>query len=238
MTLVFLTGAGISTESGIPDYRGPDGEWTRNPEAERLVTLDYYVADPEIRRRSWLFRRDSAAWTAEPNAAHRAIAACTGAWVITQNIDRLHHRAGSDPHRVIELHGSMFGVVCLACGDRTTTRAALDRVAAGEADPPCRVCGGLLKTETVMFGEQLDQGVLDRAVMLSTVADTFVVVGTSLQVHPAASLAGIAARHGARVLIVNAEPTPYDDRADEVIRGRISEAVPELCRREGWVAQG
>nr|BFE84536.1 hypothetical protein GCM10020093_071370 [Planobispora longispora] len=129
-------GAGISTESGIPDYRGPNGLWRTDPDYEKLVTYDYYMADPEIRRRSWLFRRDSPAWQAEPNAAHRALAALPGAWIVTQNVDGLHQRAGSPPERVLELHGNMFGAMCTACGARSTTREAIDRVLAGRATPP------------------------------------------------------------------------------------------------------
>lgn len=225
-----LTGAGISTASGIPDFRGPDGLWRRDPDHELLVTYDYYVSDPAIRRRSWQFRAASPAWTAEPNAAHRALAELPEAWIITQNIDRLHQRAGSPAARVLELHGNMFDAVCVDCGARSTTRAALDRVERGDPDPDCAECGGILKTATVMFGQALDGAVLDRAFSVAAQADVFVAIGTSLVVHPAASLVDVAAASGARVVIVNAEPTPYDRVAAELIREPIVEAVPRLVR--------
>ncbi|WP_068928039.1 SIR2 family NAD-dependent protein deacylase [Planobispora rosea] len=229
MIVTALTGAGISTESGIPDYRGPDGLWRRDPDYEKLVTYDHYMADPEIRRRSWLFRRDSPAWRAEPNAAHRALAALPDAWIVTQNVDGLHQRAGSPPERVLELHGNMFGAVCTACGARSTTREAIDRVLAGENDPACHECGGILKTTTVMFGQALEPAVLMRAIEAAEECELFLAIGTSLQVQPAASLARVAVEAGARLVIVNGEPTPYDHMADEVINEPIGAAVPRLC---------
>ncbi|ANW17395.1 SIR2 family NAD-dependent protein deacylase [Streptomyces clavuligerus] len=234
MSLVaILTGAGVSTDSGIPDYRGPNGLWRRDPEAEKLVTYDCYLSDPEIRRRSWLMRSTSPAWGAEPNAAHRAIAALErrpgfAVRVITQNVDGLHQRAGIAERKVLELHGTMRSVVCTGCGARSSMAEALARVAAGEDDPPCRVCGSVLKSATVMFGQPLDPEVLARAVAIARAADVFMAVGTSLQVQPAASLVGIAAEHGARLSIVNAEPTPYDGIADEIVRDPIGTALPRL----------
>jgi NAD-dependent deacetylase len=229
MTLTVLTGAGISTESGIPDYRGPNGVWRKDPDHEKLVTYDHYMADPEIRRRSWLMRRDNPAWRAEPNAAHRALAGLPDTWIITQNVDGLHQRAGSPPERVLELHGNMFGALCTACGATSTTREAVERILAGESDPACRDCGGILKTATVMFGQALDTATLTRAIEAAEKCEVFVAVGTSLQVQPAASLVGIAVEAGARLVIVNAEPTPYDHLADEVISDPIGVAVPRLC---------
>ena len=229
--LVALTGAGISTASGIPDFRGPQGLWRRYPDYERLVSYDHYVADPAVRRRSWLLRADSPAWGAAPNAAHLALSGTPGALIITQNIDGLHQRAGSPPDRVLELHGNMFSAVCLSCEARTSTREAVERVRAGQDDPRCLACGGILKPTTVMFGELLDPAVLDRAFDAASAASDFVAVGTSLQVQPAASLVDVAARSGARVVIVNGEPTPYDSLAAEVIRGPIDQAVPRLLER-------
>jgi NAD-dependent deacetylase len=228
MRIVALTGAGISTASGIPDYRGPQGLWQQDPDYETLVTYDYYVADPDIRRRSWLFRRDSPAWNAEPNAAHRALAERPDTLVITQNVDGLHQRAGLPDDRVLELHGNMYRAMCLGCGAPSTTREAIDRVLAGDDDPRCRLCGGILKTGTVMFGEALDATVLSRAVSEAQQADVFLAVGTSLRVQPAASLVDLAAQSDARVIIVNAEPTPYDRLAERVVREPIEEAVPRL----------
>ena len=233
--VAFLTGAGISTDSGIPDYRGPNGLWRRDPDAEKLVTYDYYMADPEIRRRSWRLRRDTAALAAAPNAAHRAIAdlARSGradVWVITQNTDGLHQQAGTPADRVLELHGSARAVVCTGCGDRTPMRDALDRISGEppEPDPSCRRCGGILKAATVMFGESLDARVLTAAVAVVRESDVLVAVGSTLRVYPAAGLVDVAVSGGARLVIVNAEPTPYDPMAAEVIRAPIGTALPAL----------
>ncbi|MFD6391150.1 NAD-dependent deacetylase [Nocardia sp. NPDC060259] len=230
--VAILSGAGVSTDSGIPDYRGPNGLWQRDPDAEKLVTYDYYMRDPDIRRRSWLMRGEHPAWRARPNAAHLAVTALADAGVavrvITQNVDGLHQLAGLPDRKVLELHGNARAVVCTACEDRTTTEAALERIAAGEDDPACLRCGGILKTATVMFGQALDPEVLGQAMTIAQACTVFIAVGTSLQVQPAASLAGIAAEHRARLIIVNAEPTPYDALADEVIREPIGTALPAL----------
>ncbi|MFR9675538.1 SIR2 family NAD-dependent protein deacylase [Streptomyces sp. TR06-5] len=230
--VAILSGAGISTDSGIPDYRGPQGLWKKDPEAEKLVTFDSYMADPEIRRRSWRMRRDSPLWNAEPNDAHRAVAhleqSGTPVRVLTQNVDGLHQLAGVPDRKVLELHGTSRRVTCTRCGAASTMAEALARVEAGEEDPECRGCGGILKSATVMFGQSLDPEVLGQAVAVSKACDVFVAVGTSLQVQPAASLAGLAAEHGARLVIVNAEPTPYDGLAEEVVREPIGVALPGL----------
>ncbi|MYR60569.1 NAD-dependent deacetylase, partial [Streptomyces sp. SID625] len=230
--VALLSGAGISTDSGIPDYRGPNGVWRKDPEAEKLVTYTYYMGDPEIRRRSWQLRRKNRALTAEPNAAHRAVAELERAGVpvrvITQNVDGLHQLAGMPARKVLELHGSVRSVVCTRCHARGSMADALARVEAGEDDPPCRECGGILKSATVMFGERLDPVVLGEAVAITKACQVFIAVGTSLQVQPAAGLAALAAEHGARLVIVNAEPTPYDGIADEVVREPIGTALPAL----------
>ncbi|MFE2039727.1 NAD-dependent deacetylase [Streptomyces sp. NPDC059477] len=230
--VALLSGAGISTDSGIPDYRGPNGLWRKDPEAEKLVTYEYYMGDPEIRRRSWQLRRSNGALRAEPNAAHRAVAGLERSGVpvrvITQNVDGLHQLAGMPARKVLELHGSARSVVCTRCGARGPMGDALARVEAGEEDPPCRECGGILKSATVMFGERLDPVVLGEAMGISKACQVFFAVGSSLQVQPAAGLAGVAADHGARLVVVNAEPTPYDDLADEVVREPIGTALPRL----------
>lgn len=232
-----LSGAGISTDSGIPDYRGPNGLWRRDPEAEKLVTYEYYMSDPEIRRRSWQMRRRNRTLKAEPNAAHRAVAELersgTPVRVITQNVDGLHQLAGMPARKVLELHGTARSVVCTNCHARGPMEDAIARVEAGEDDPLCLECGGILKSATVMFGERLDPVVLGDAVAITKACQIFIAVGTSLQVQPAAALAGVAADNGARLIIVNAEPTPYDDRADEVIREPIGTALPKLLRGLG-----
>ncbi|QNS03302.1 SIR2 family NAD-dependent protein deacylase [Streptomyces xanthii] len=232
--VALLTGAGISTDSGIPDYRGPKGLWREDPDAEKLVTYEYYMNDPEIRRRSWLMRLRTGALNPEPNAAHHAIVdlAASGVpvRVVTQNVDGLHQRAGLPERKVIELHGSTRRVVCTACGERGPMEAALARVEAGEDDPGCPACGGILKPATVMFGERLDPMVIGEAAAITKACQVFLAVGSSLQVHPAAGLAGLAAEQGARLVVVNAEPTPYDDVADTVVREPIGTALPRLLR--------
>ncbi|GAA0530258.1 NAD-dependent protein deacetylase 2 [Saccharopolyspora subtropica] len=227
-----LTGAGVSTASGIPDFRGPNGVWTRNPAAQRLSDIDSYVFDPQVRELAWRSRAEHPAWHAEPNAAHRAFvdldrAGRLGA-LLTQNIDELHQRAGLDRDRVLELHGTMFKVVCLSCGAVTSMRSALRRVADGEPDPSCLECGGILKSATISFGQALDAEVLRRAQRAALDCDLFLAAGTSLTVHPAAGLAELAVRAGAELVICNAEPTPYDEVAAAVLRGPLVEVLPEL----------
>lgn len=227
--ITFLTGAGISTDSGIPDYRGPQGVWTKNPEAEKLSTLSHYLADHEVRKRSWAARSTSPVWAAQPNAAHRALARLERAVVVTQNVDGLHQMAGSAPESVIEIHGSMRSTTCWSCRDRRPMDEALGRVAAGEDDPNCLQCGGILKSSTISFGQQLDPDVLERAQQAADQADIFVALGTSLTVQPAASLAPRARRKGAMLVVANAEETPYDAIADAVLRQPLGELVPVLC---------
>ena len=231
--VVVLSGAGISTESGIPDFRGPQGVWTRNPKAERLSNIHYYMADPEVRKLAWQSRVEHPAWTAVPNAGHRALVELERRGrlhaLITQNIDGLHQRAGNSADRVIEVHGTVHDVVCMHCGWRGPMQHALDRVRAGEEDPPCGACGGILKSATISFGQALVPEVIDRAVQAAAEADVFMAVGTSLQVYPVAGLVPIAKRSGARVVILNAEPTPLDHLADAVIATSIGEVLPLMC---------
>lgn len=230
-----LTGAGISTDSGIPDFRGPSGIWTRDPAAEKMSTYQAYVSDPAVRQRSWQARLSHPAWTAQPNAAHLALARLAASpidtTVITQNIDGLHQRAGTPADRVLELHGTMYVVVCVNCEERTPMSDALARVRAGEVDPPCADCGGILKSATVMFGQQLDLNVLASAAAAAGAADLFLAIGSTLTVEPAASLCAVAADAGARLVIVNRDPTPYDRLATAVISQPIGEAVPEIVDR-------
>lgn len=230
-----LTGAGISTASGIPDFRGPEGVWTKNPIAELSANYVDYLRDSELRARSWIARRDNPAWDAEPNAAHRALAALEAdrsVRILTQNIDRLHQRAGSSPRKVLELHGTMFEAECTTpaprCGWRGTMREVLDRVDAGEPDPPCEHCGGILKAGTVMFGQYLDEQVLGRAAAFARASAVFLAVGSSLRVHPAAGLCEVAVDAGADLVIVNNEPTRYDELAAEVVREPIEQVLPRL----------
>ncbi|WP_117212912.1 SIR2 family NAD-dependent protein deacylase [Allorhizocola rhizosphaerae] len=231
--IAVLTGAGISTDSGIPDFRGPNGVWTRDPAKEKLFTFDNYMSDRAVRVESWRARMENPAWTARPNAAHLALVELERAGVpiriITQNIDGLHQKAGSTPRKVIELHGTMFTVRCMGCGARGTMAETLDRVRAGEDDPACMECGGILKSGTIMFGELLDRDTIDAAAQVAMACHHFWAVGTSLRVEPAASLCEVAVRSGASLTIVNAEPTPYDHLADDVVREPIGEALPRLA---------
>ena len=229
-----LTGAGISTDSGIPDFRGPKGVWTLNPAAERLSSYDDYVRDPEVRRRAWQARKTHPAWTAEPNDGHRALVALERAGKLrglpTQNIDGLHQRAGSSPELVIELHGTIWQVECLSCGARTAMADQLARVTDAEPDPPCELCGGILKSATISFGQRLDNDVLEAAAIAAEGCDLFIAVGSSLTVRPASGLCDVAADAGAPLIVINAEETPYDDLAAEVLRGPIGEILPAVTR--------
>jgi len=231
--VVVLTGAGISTESGIPDFRGPKGVWTRNPAAEKQSTIQHYLADPEVRKAAWRSRLDSPAWSAEPNAGHRALVALERRGIlhalVTQNIDELHQRAGSSPETVVEVHGSMRRVMCWECGRRAPMEEALARVRAGEADPHCPVCGGILKSDTISFGQALVPEVIDRAMAAAAEADLLLAIGTTLQVQPVASMVPIAARAGAQVVIVNDQPTAMDAIADVVLRQPIGVALTAIC---------
>lgn len=233
--ILVMSGAGISTDSGIPDFRGPQGVWTKNPKAERTSHIEHYMADPEVRRLSWQNRLSSPAWAARPNAGHEAIVQLERQsrllLVATQNIDELHQQAGTSPELVAELHGTMRRSVCMRCGDERPMPEVLERVRAGEEDPPCEVCGGILKSATVSFGQSLDQAVLHRAAQAAQECDLVLAVGTTLGVYPAAGLVPVAQRFGATVVIVNGEPTAMDDLADAVVRGSISEVLPLLVAR-------
>jgi NAD-dependent deacetylase len=232
--IVVLTGAGISTESGIPDFRGPQGVWTRDPKAERLSNIHHYMSDPEVRRLSWQSRLAHPAWRAEPNAGHAALVTLERRGklhaLITQNIDGLHQRAGSAPGKVIEVHGTVHEAMCMSCGWRGPMPGVLERVRAGEEDPPCRQCGGILKSATISFGQPLEPDVIRRAMRAASEADVLLAVGSSLQVYPVAGAVPAAKEAGARVVIVNAEPTPFDEIADAVLSHPIGETLPFICR--------
>ena len=232
-SIVALTGAGISTESGIPDFRGPQGVWTRDPKAERLSNIHEYMTDPEVRKLSWRGRVDHPAWQAKPNAGHRALVTLEQRGklraLVTQNIDGLHQQAGQSPSHVIEVHGTMRDVMCMACGWRGPAGPVLDRVRAGEADPACVTCGGILKSATISFGQALVPEVIDAALRAAQDTDLLLAIGTSLQVYPVAGLVPLAKSAGARVVIVNGEPTPFDAQVDAVIRAPIGEVLPQIC---------
>jgi NAD-dependent deacetylase len=231
--VVVLTGAGISTDSGIPDFRGPQGVWTLNPKAERMSDIRYYVSDPEVRRLSWQSRLAHPAWTAAPNSGHRALVDLERRGklhaLVTQNIDGLHQRAGSSPERVIEVHGNLHKAICLSCGWKGPMQAVLERVREGEEDPQCDTCAGILKSDTISFGQALVPEVIERAMRAAATADCLIAVGTSLQVYPIAGAVPSAKAAGAAVIIVNAQPTPFDDLADVRSTQSISEILPQMC---------
>jgi len=233
--IVALTGAGISTDSGIPDFRGPQGVWTKDPSAQRTSHITEYVADADVRRRMWRMRLESPAWTAEPNPGHLALVELERQGrlraVLTQNIDGLHQRAGTDPSLVVELHGTMREVMCLTCGDRQLAEAVHARLRAGDDDPHCLGCGGILKSATVSFGQPLVAADLRRAEEAAQDCDLLLAVGSTLTVSPACTFVDVAADAGATIVIVNAQPTPYDAIADAIVRDPISEALPALVKR-------
>ena len=229
--VVVLTGAGISTDSGIPDFRGPEGLWTKNPEAEKTATLSSYVSDPELRQRNWQRLTEGSMWEGKaPNPGHRALVELERQnrlhLLITQNVDGLHRAAGTSEERLVEIHGTTSKVRCLDCGDTAPMERALERVRAGEADPPCRLCGGILKSATISFGQNLVMADLHRSEQAATECDVMLAVGSTLTVYPIANVVPIAHQAGAQVVIVNAEPTPFDGLAAAVVPASISEALP------------
>jgi NAD-dependent deacetylase len=230
--IVALTGAGISTDSGIPDFRGPQGLWTRNPEAEKMATIGHYMADPEVRKRSWRMRIEMDVDRREPNAGHRALAELERRGrldtLITQNVDGLHQKGGVSPQSIVEIHGTLQEVMCMDCGERAPIERALVRVRAGEDDPACRSCEGILKSATISFGQSLVMDDLRRAERAAQGCDLLLAIGTTLAVYPIAGVVPIAKSAGARIVILNAQPTEMDDLADAVLRGSISEILPRL----------
>jgi NAD-dependent deacetylase len=228
-----FTGAGISTDSGIPDFRGPNGLWTKNPAAEKASTLQNYLADPEVRRFAWQNRLHSPAWTAVPNSGHLAIYELERQGrlraVVTQNIDELHQRAGHDPRNVIEVHGTMRWTRCWTCDDRRPMLETLDRVRAGEEDPHCLVCTvGVLKSDTISFGQSLVPEVIDAAMRAADECDLLLAAGSTLTVFPAANVVPRAKASGATVVIANGEPTGMDRFADALLIGSLGDVLPTL----------
>ncbi|HEX4530497.1 MAG TPA: Sir2 family NAD-dependent protein deacetylase [Acidimicrobiia bacterium] len=234
--IVVLTGAGISTESGIPDFRGPQGIWTKDPSAERKATIQHYVHDTEHRRDVWRNRAaGSERFGGEPNAGHVALAELERRanlhTLVTQNVDGLHQAAGTSPEIMIEIHGTVHEAKCLACGWRGPMEDTLARVRAGDDDPACLECGGMLKSATISFGENLVPADLERAQRAAAGADVFLAVGTSLGVYPAAALPELALRNGGVLAVLNGEETPFDPLADVVLRDRLGEVLPDLVAR-------
>jgi NAD-dependent deacetylase len=235
IAVAVLTGAGISTESGIPDFRGPQGLWTKNPAAEKASNIRYYVSDPEVRKANWAARASGALWAnVEPNIGHRALVHLEQRGklhtLITQNVDELHQRAGSDPARVVEVHGTTRKAGCLSCPWQAEMEEVLERVRAGEEDPDCPRCGGMVKSATVSFGQSLDPEDLRRSEEAALEADLFLAIGTSLAVYPINETVKIAKQAGARLIIINGEPTVFDAIADVVLHEQIGEVLPKIVR--------
>ncbi|MCC6847177.1 MAG: Sir2 family NAD-dependent protein deacetylase [Deltaproteobacteria bacterium] len=234
--LVVLTGAGISTESGIPDFRSPGGLWTRYD--PRKLTFDRFCASAETRRLYWEMGNDlfPALRDAHPNTAHRVLAALERRGgllrIITQNVDGLHQKAGSSPEAMIEIHGTALEVGCLTCGARQDRGPVQARFAAGEHDLRCD-CGGLLKPATISFGQAMPERETVQAFADAAAADVFLVVGSSLEVYPAAGLPRAAVESGAALVIVNREPTPYDDDAEAALHGSSGETLGAIAARLG-----
>ncbi len=232
-SVTVLTGAGISTDSGIPDFRGPNGLWTKNPAAEKASTLQHYLADPEVRRAAWQNRINTPAFDAQPNVGHRAIVQLEQRGqleaVVTQNIDELHQKAGHHPSKVIEVHGTIHWSRCWQCSDRRPMQQLLDRVRAGDLDPSCDVCGGVVKSDTISFGQSLVPEVIDAAMAAADACEVLLAAGSTLSVFPAANVVPRAKAAGAKVVIVNGEPTAMDRFADVLLMGSLSELLPALC---------
>lgn len=232
--ICILTGAGISTDSGIPDFRGPNGVWTKNPGAEKAATIQNYVADPQARQRAWRRYLDGGGWIGrEPNDGHRALVRLEVRGkldtLITQNVDGLHARAGTTAERLVEIHGTMAKAMCLSCDRRWPITLVLERLRAGETDPHCLVCGGILKSATISFGQALVPEVIVRAMQVAGEADLMLAVGSTLQVYPVAGTVEVAQQAGARIVIMNDQPTPLDHLADALLRGPIGELLPQVC---------
>ncbi|MBS0562039.1 MAG: Sir2 family NAD-dependent protein deacetylase [Proteobacteria bacterium] len=222
-----FTGAGISTESGIPDFRSPGGMWAR------MAPIDFrdFVRSEEMRREAWRrrFAQDPVMRAAEPNRGHRAVAALVRQGkahsVITQNIDGLHQASGVPDRQVIELHGNTTYAACLDCGERYEIDAIRATFEKDETPPVCAKCEGLVKTATISFGQAMPEGPMLRAEAETRAADLFLVLGSSLVVYPAAGFPAMAKRNGAALVIVNREPTPLDEIADLVIHGQIGDVL-------------
>ena len=229
--VVVFTGAGVSTESGIPDFRSPGGFWTKfDPED---FTIDKFLASPETRRKQWrLLLTGDLFKDARPNSAHQAIAELERLGrlncVITQNIDNLHQRAGNDPAKVFELHGNMKWIRCLDCGERYPLEEILRRNGGSEETPVCGHCAGILKPDVIFFGEALPEETLQEATRRASRCDLLIVVGSSLIVYPAAGMPFYAKQAGAGLVIVNLSPTPADKIADVILHASAGEAMGRI----------
>jgi NAD-dependent deacetylase len=231
--VVVFTGAGVSTESGIPDFRSPGGIWTRYNPSD--FTFQKFISDPEARKKAWGLYRELWQRNAQPNPAHYAIAELEKLGkldcVITQNIDFLHQKAGNSEQNVIELHGTIRWVICLDCGKRYPFEEIKQRLDRGEESPSCGECGGMLKTATISFGQAMPVREMREAEHHSRNCDLFIVVGSSLVVYPAAYMPVYALESGAKLVIINATPTSLDPQAEVVVHARAGEVLPRVVDR-------
>jgi NAD-dependent deacetylase len=237
--IVVFTGAGISTDSGIPDYRGPNGVWTQNPKAEKMSNISHYLNDPEVRELAWQSRVGSSNYGALPNDGHRALVAMQSAGrlhaLVTQNIDELHQISGIDPDKVVEVHGTMRWSRCWTCADRLPMQETLERVRAGDPDPSCLLCGGILKSDTISFGQALIPEVMERALTVAEECDVLLAIGSTLTVGPANQVVPRAKANGARVVIVNGDVTAMDKYAHALLQGGITPILQALVARAGFL---
>lgn len=238
--IIVFTGAGISTESGIPDFRSPGGIWTKyNPQD---FTYQKFINNPETRRLTWQRFRDIPWMKIKPNAAHYAVAELERLGkldcVITQNIDGLHQLAGNSPEKVIELHGTARWVLCLDCGKRWPRDEIEQWLESGIEIPLCDACGGLLKSATISFGQAMPVRETQLAEEHSRHCDLFIVIGSSLVVYPAAYMPVYAVESGAKLLIINREPTPLDRAAALVVNSAAGETMTKVIARVKNLMEG
>ncbi len=228
--IVALTGAGISTESGIPDFRSPGSIWIQQPP----TSYRDFISKPEARQHYWQTRRNLSAQVlaARPNAAHLALAELERKkrllGIVTQNFDGLHHDAGNNTEHIVEMHGTSRAAACTLCGKRSSIQELQQRIDDGEIDPRCSDCGGFLKSATILFGQRVPDEELARARELALSCDLFLVIGSSLKVTPAATLPRLALRNDVPLIIINLQPTPLDDYAEIVINERAGVVLPPL----------
>jgi NAD-dependent deacetylase len=236
--IVAFTGAGISTDSGIPDFRGPNGLWTTNPLAEKTSTLSYYLRDPEVRKVAWEGRVRTFNGTAQPNDGHRALVSLQDAGrlssVITQNVDGLHQLSGIVEHNVIEVHGTIRFGRCWDCNDRRPMGEYIERVIAGDPDPHCELCGGIVKSDAILFEQALVPEVIDRAFTEAEQCDVLLAIGSTLSVGPANQVVPRAKANGARVVIINGTETAMDQYAHAFVQGGITPILQAVVARAGF----
>ena len=238
--IAVLTGAGISTSAGIPDFRGPEGVWTKHPEQQSVYDIDAFLHDQQAREYSWRWQKESPVWNAQPGEAHKALALLEQAGMLTllatQNFDALHEKAGNTDKVIVNLHGTIGTSHCMTCHAKYDTADIMDQLDE-QPDPHCRrklpyrgnmPCNGLIKTDVVYFGEMLPEGAMETSMKRACEADEFWVIGSTLEVFPAASLVPVAAQAGVPITIMNMGRTQYDRLATRLIHEDIAVALPRL----------